>query len=227
MKRFRSARFIFPFIMIAIVLIAGAAILSKDRTRERPPISAEPVSEMTPSHADVHLKGVTLRRGTDNGVLCTLSIGEIKLVKKKMGLFRIGGLRQLEVDNLNVRIDFSDPAPRNGTNRSPGTDLLLADFLLSFKPSLESMTGGIALSGLEGNHVGLEVYRLDQRVMFLKADSFSLSRNKKLFFQGNARVEWQGRVWKGHRVWIDPVKMVMQLGREQKIPLGQLLGQVA
>ena len=154
MKHPPLAGFIPVLILIVIFLITTVVFLQQDSPGDFSARSSDPVEALTPTHADVHLKGVTLRRGSGNGVLCTLSIGEMKVVKKKVGFFRIGGLRQLEVDHLDVRIDVSDVASPDGSSGNPSecstSSRVLAEVLHSFKSSLESMTGGIPLAGLEG-----------------------------------------------------------------------------
>ena len=215
-------------LILLLTMVVGSVsfwtLRLQDRGQQATP--AEPAAIQAPSHADVHVKGVTLRRGSDNGMLCTLSIGEMKVVKKKLAFFRIGGLRQLEVVDLDIHIDVSDSRTQAGNGQADDAEKAgpLNDMLRSFRTSLESMTGGISLSGLEGKHVSLEVNRLGKKLLFLKADTLSLTRKKKVLLKGDALVEMRGQVWRGNQVVIDPETMKMKMGKARQVSLRQLIG---
>jgi len=211
------------FFLLGTAILIGLGSLWKheaihEHTRKKPTVRY--------SAPDMQMKGMTLRYGLRGQLVSTLGIGEMKVVKKKIGLFRIGGMRQLELEGLVLNIFLPEKYQKNHLDENHEAPVSLKEYLSgmvpSFKTSLGKMAGGVALSGFEGRDIRIEVHRGPQTVLRCNADGLQMTRRKRIELHGNTIVTHNGKTSKNKKIFIDPQSMTMTVGQNEKILLNSL-----
>jgi hypothetical protein len=163
--------------------------------QSRPPTPADSISQRK-RQAQMTVTGLTYTGSYGGKVVFSMRVGSLMLNKKKLGFFRVGGLRQLELKN--VVADYHEPAPATDdrvVKDENGEQLRdLHSYLFSAGQSF-LRSGGGRLAGLEARNIRLRYYHADSSLTELQADFLDVKRgNLALRLHGHAQVSHDDRL---------------------------------
>jgi len=193
----KSRQKICLLVLVGGILTLLVFIAYKMIHQSRPPTPADSISQRK-RQAEMTFSGLTYTDSYEGKVVFSMKVGSMILSKKKMGFFRIGGLRQLELKN--VVADYHEPAPgtddrvvkdESGRNREQHRDL--HSYLLSAGQSF-LRSGSGRLAGLEARNIRLRYHHADNSLTEIQADLLELEwNNLALRLQGHAQVRCDDR----------------------------------
>ena len=193
--RLKSRQKIYLLVLVGGILTLLVFVAYQMIYQPRPPTPVDSISQRK-RQAQMTVTGLTYTSSYQGKVVFSMKVGSIMLNKKKLGFFRIGGLRQLELKN--VVADYHEPAldmDDRMVKDENGEQLRdLYSYLLSAGQSFLRRGGG-RLAGLEARNIRLRYYQADNSLTELQADSLHLERNNlALRFQGQAQVSHDDRL---------------------------------
>jgi hypothetical protein len=183
---------IYLLVLVAGILTLLVFIAYRIIHQPYPPTRADFISQRK-RQAEMTFSGLTYTDSYKGNVVFSMEVGSLMLSKKKIGFFRIGGLRQLELKN--VVADYHEPATATGDGvvegekgRNEERQGDLHSYLFSAGQSF-LRSGSGRLAGLEVRNIRLRYHHADNSLSELQADLLDLKWNDlALRLQGNAQV---------------------------------------
>lgn len=146
-------------------------------------------------------KGMTYTNSYDGKPLIVMKVSSLEFGKKKMGFFRVGGVRQLELRGADI--DYYEPFEEGRKS----TDHVEVPMNISS----EMLTAAQSIAGLKGRLAGLQVHRVmlhyhtDGTQTDIEGDLLEIHRSdKSLRIQGNAHVRHAGRSLSTDEIFFQP-----------------------
>jgi len=193
--KLKSRQKIYLLVLVGGILTLLVFVAYQMIYQSRPPTPADSISQRK-LQAQMTVTGLTYTGSYEGKVVFSMKVGSIMLNKKKLGFFRVGGLRQLELKN--VVAEYHEPAPDMDDKmvKDKNAEKLrdLHSYLFSAGQSF-LRSGGGRLAGLEARNIRLRYYLADSSLTELQADFLHLERNNlALRLQGHAQISHDDRL---------------------------------
>ena len=192
-----------------IALIAGILLLvgyagyqwygsKAEKTSPPPPPPINPRA----SQSKFTVKGMTYTSAYKGKPLIVMKVNSLELGKKKIGFFRVGGVRQLEL--RGAEIDYHEPlVEERGDFDSTGDPRDISGAVLTAAHSFTDWKG--RLVGLQIRRLRLHYHHADGTQTDIEGDLFEIERSdKSLRIRGNALVRYAARSLSSDEIFLHP-----------------------
>jgi hypothetical protein len=190
-----------------LALIAGILLLigyagyewrGKDNESSPPP---PPIHPRVPQ-SKFTAKGMTYINAYKGKLLIVMKVSSLEFGKKKMGFFRVGGARQLEL--RDAEIDYHEPLLEGsgdvGSTEDPRD---ISRVVMTAAQSFTDWKGRLA--GLQIRRLRLHYHHADGTQTDIEGDLLEIERSdKSLRIRGNAVVRHSGRSLSSHEIFFEP-----------------------
>ena len=166
--------------------------------------SSPPPSQIHPRDSQLKLtiKGMTYNNFYKGKPLIVMKVGSLEFGKKKMGFFRVGGVRQLVL--RGAEIDYYEPLTEGGNNVGDvehSTDL--SSEMLTAAQSLTKWKGRLA--GVQARRVRLRYHHVDGKQTDIDGDLLEFERSdRSLRVRGNVHIRHAGRSLSTDEIFFQP-----------------------
>lgn len=184
--------------MISVLSVIGIMVWQRSDTTN----TKLPKLERTGRQADLDIQGLTLEKVVQGKRVYRLRLGSMQLGKKTLGIFEIGGMRQIEINNLDCTIYLPaalsiDSAKTNTARRGS----LFDDLRESFSGLAGSEKN---ISGMVADNVVFRMLCRNKPVLKIRSSELSFSwRKGALEFSKHARLYQQGQITKHKHIVLD------------------------
>ena len=191
-----------------IALIAGILLLisyagyqwhgSKEEKASPPPPPVHP----RVSQSKFTVKGMTYTSAYKGKPLIVMKVNSLEFGKKKIGFFRVGGVRQLEL--RGAEINYHEPlVEERGDFDSTEDPRDISRVVLTAAQSFTDWKGKLA--GLQIRRLRLHYHHADGTQTDIEGDLLEVERSdKSLRIRGNALVRHLGRSLSSHEIFFQP-----------------------
>ena len=195
-------------ILPLIALIAGILLLigyagyrwrgSKDNDSSPPPPPIPP----RVSQSKFTVKGMTYTNAYKGKPLIVMKVSSLEFGKKKMGFFRVGGVRQLEL--RGAEIDYHEPLAEGSGDFDPVEDPRdISRVVLTAAQSFIDWKGRLA--GLQARRLKFHYHHTDGTKTDIEGDLLELERGSNSFrIRGHAKVHHAGRSLSSDEILFQP-----------------------
>ncbi|MBF0449775.1 MAG: hypothetical protein HQK75_03660 [Candidatus Magnetomorum sp.] len=190
-KLFKSTLIYLSLCMITFILINAYY----SSTRQQNHVFIQSVDK----NAGNEIKGIKLTHHLKEKKLFSIQAETASIKKKKIGFFRIGGLKQLELKNMVIDyyVPFIDQARSDEKQHPPeiqhSSEKAPQDLISCFSYTTRSLPiFNDSLSGFVADHATLRYHHLDGSLTIINAPCMEIDTDKKnLIFRVNASVHYQ------------------------------------
>lgn len=176
--------FLTSIITISIIIIIGYYVFNCKDVISHADLPADSSNLFPPQ---IKIQGITYTQNHLGKKLFFIKAESIEIKKKKLGFFRIGLLKQIELNN--VKIDYYKAA-RNSDSQN--TDMDFSSSLLNAGKMIQTRKQRIA--GILVHNVHIQYHQIDGAVTKLRANSLEFKKDRKLIkFKGNVMVNFGNR----------------------------------
>jgi len=184
-----------------VLLLLGYVAFEWHRKANKVP--PQPIS-VTPRAAQSKLtiKGMNYSASYGGKLLLVMSVGSVELGKKKMGFFRVGGLRQVELKGLEV--DYYEPVAEERWGAGHLEDPRdISSGILTAAQSFIDWKGRLA--GLQARRLKFHYHHTDGTTTDIEGDLLELERGGNILrIRGHAKVHHAGRSLSSDEVFFQP-----------------------
>ena len=184
-----------------VLLLLGYVAFEWHRKANKVP--PQPIS-VTPRAAQSKLtiKGMNYSASYGGKLLLVMSVDSVELGKKKMGFFRVGGLRQVELKGLEV--DYYEPVAEERWDAGHIEDPRdISSGILTAAQSFLDSKGRLA--GLQARRLKFHYHHTDGTTTDIEGDLLELERGGNILrIRGHAKVHHAGRSLSSDEVFFQP-----------------------
>lgn len=168
----------------------------------RPGESPPPPINPRASQSKFTVKGMTFTASYKGKPLIVMKVGSVEFGKKKIGFFRVGGVRQLEL--RGAEIDYYEPQPEASVDKGLTEDPKdVSSLIQTAAQSFANRKGRLA--GLQVHRVILHYHHTDGTQTDIEGNLLEIDRSdKSLRIRGNVHVSHDGRSLSTDEIYFQP-----------------------
>jgi hypothetical protein len=205
----KSRRLIYLLLASGGILALAGLLVYQAFHRERPPARTAPSPSPYTAQSDVRVTGIHMAHtDSETGkLLYTANVGSLQVSRKKVGFFRVGGTRELELYGLRMDYYEQGAGDRVKNMRAERDEAELGnDLLSSFQRVVGSLGGRTGrITSFEARKVHISYHLLDGTVTELSGDLLDVERGTGLLrLQGQAEVRHGNRSLTAREILVRP-----------------------
>jgi hypothetical protein len=184
-----------------VLLLLGYVAFEWHRKANKAPPPAISVTPRT-AQSKLTIKGMNYSASYGGKLLLVMRVSSVELGKKKMGFFRVGGLRQIELKGLEV--DYYEPVAeeRWGAGHQEDPRDISSGILTAAQSFIDSKG---RLAGLQARRLKFHYHHTDGTTTDIEGDLLELERGGNILrIRGHAEVHHDGRSLSSDEVFFHP-----------------------
>jgi len=222
----KSRRFIYRLLAVGAVLALAGVLAYKVFHRERPPPPTVPSPSPHIAQSDVRVTGIRMAH-TDpetEKLVYTAQVGSLQVSRKKVGFFRVGSLRELELYGFRMDYYEQGAGDRAKKMRAQQNEAEMGNDLVSSVQRLVESLGGRTgrITSFQARHVNVSYHFPDGSVTELQGETLDIQKGTGLLrLQGQAEVRHGDRSLTAHEIFIQPTARTIATKERYVLSIGE------